>query len=55
MKLLCGYGPQEGDKTERKEWFWNYLNNEMLRKSYKGNTGIHSRFFLKFVMRYFHW
>ena len=29
IRLVCGYGPQNYDKTYRKEMFWNYLNNEV--------------------------
>ena len=29
IRLICGYGPQEGDKTERKDKFWDYLNSEV--------------------------
>ena len=29
IRLICGYGPQEGDKTLRKDKFWKYLNEEV--------------------------
>ena len=29
IRLICGYGPQEGDKVEQKEKFWKYLNREV--------------------------
>ena len=29
IRLICGYGPQEGDKVERKEKFWEYLSIEV--------------------------
>ena len=29
IRLVCGYGPQEGDKVERKEMYWKYLNTEV--------------------------
>ena len=28
IRLVCGYGPQEGDRKERKNKFWEYINNE---------------------------
>ena len=28
IRLICGYGPQENDRKERKESFWKYLNEE---------------------------
>ena len=28
IRLICGYGPQEGDKSLRKETFWKYINEE---------------------------
>ena len=29
IRLVCGYGPQNYDKTHRKEKFWEYLDNEV--------------------------
>ena len=29
IRLICGYGPQEGDKVERKYKFWEYLDSEV--------------------------
>ena len=29
IRLVCGYGPQENDTTERKDKFWKYLNKEV--------------------------
>ena len=29
IRLICGYGPQEGDKVERKNKFWEYLDSEI--------------------------
>ena len=29
IRLICGYGPQEYDSTQRKDKFWQYLNNEV--------------------------
>ena len=29
IRLICGYGPQEGDKVERKKNFWKYLSTEV--------------------------
>ena len=29
IRVICGYGRQEGDKNERKEKFWEYINNEV--------------------------
>ena len=36
IRLICGYGPQEGEKSERKEKFWNYLNNEVHKANVDG-------------------
>ena len=29
IRLICGYGQQEGDKMERKNMFWKYVNEEV--------------------------
>ena len=29
LRLVCGYGPQEGDSKERKVKYWDYLNQEV--------------------------
>ena len=29
IRLVCGYGPQEYDKTDRKDNFWSYLSSEV--------------------------
>ena len=29
IRLICGYGPQETDKKERKDKFWKYCNSEV--------------------------
>ena len=29
IRLICGYGPQEGDKIQRKDKFWKYLGEEV--------------------------
>ena len=39
VRLICGYGPQEYDKKERKESFWNYLNEET-QKAKKDGAGL---------------
>ena len=36
IRLVCGYGPQNYDKTYRKEMFWNYLNNEVINATNNG-------------------
>ena len=39
IRLVCGYGPQEGDKKERKNKFWDYLHNET-QKAEKDGAGF---------------
>jgi exonuclease III len=29
VRCICGYGPQESDKLDKKEKFWNRLSNEV--------------------------
>ena len=36
IRLVCGYGPQEYDKNERKLKFWDYLNKEVTSASKEG-------------------
>ena len=36
IRLICGYGPQEGDKVERKEKFWKYLTSEVQKAKDNG-------------------
>ena len=36
IRLICGYGPQEGDKIERKLKFWEYMNSEVLKAKNNG-------------------
>ena len=36
IRLVCGYGPQEYDNIERKDKFWNYLNDEVKNASIVG-------------------
>ena len=40
IRLLCGYGPQEYDNIERKDKFWNYLNDEVKNASIAGAAMI---------------
>ena len=28
IRLICGYGPQESDRRDRKDKFWDYINKE---------------------------
>ena len=39
IRLIRGYGPQEYDKKERKEAFWNYLNSET-QKAQQDGAGL---------------
>ena len=39
IRLICGYGPQENDRRERKISFWEYLNEET-QKAYKDGAGV---------------
>ena len=36
IRLVCGYGPQDYDKNERKVKFWDYLNKEVDNASKDG-------------------
>ena len=36
IRLICGYGPQEYDRKERKEAFWTYLNSEAQKAQQDG-------------------
>ena len=36
IRLICGYGPQEGDKIERKLKFWEYMNSEVQKAKING-------------------
>ena len=36
IRLICGYGPQNYDKSYRKEMFWNYLDTEVENASING-------------------
>ena len=36
IRLICGYGPQEGDKVERKNKFWEYLSTEVHKAKVDG-------------------
>ena len=36
IRLICGYGPQESDRKERKEMFWEYVNVESQNASKDG-------------------
>ena len=38
-RLICGYGPQEGDPIDRKEKYWEYLNMET-QNATKDGAGI---------------
>ena len=39
VRLICGYGPQESDRKERKERFWEYMNTET-QKAYNDGAGL---------------
>ena len=39
IRLVCAYGPQEGDKKERKNKFWEYLTTEA-KKATKTGAGL---------------
>ena len=39
IRLVCGYGAQEYDRKERKESFWEYLNNES-QNAQKDGAGL---------------
>ena len=36
IRMVCGYGPQESDRKERKEKFWEYLNLEAQKAACDG-------------------
>ena len=36
IRLICGYGPQEGDQVKRKEKFWKYLDTEIKKAKDNG-------------------
>ena len=36
IRLICGYGPQEYDKTDRKDLFWSYLSSEITNATKNG-------------------
>ena len=39
IRLICGYGPQEYDRKERKDCFWKYLNDET-QKAQQDGAGL---------------
>ena len=39
VRLVCGYGPQEYDRNERKNSFWGYLNSES-QKAKEDGAGL---------------
>ena len=39
VRLVCGYGPQEYDSKERKDGFWEYLNEQVQKAATEG-TGL---------------
>ena len=39
VRLVCGYGPQEYDRKERKKSFWGYLNSES-QKAKEDDAGL---------------
>ena len=39
VRLVCGYGPQEYDRKERKKSFWSYLNSES-QKAKEDGAGL---------------
>ena len=36
IRLVCGYGPQEYDKRDRKDKFWSYLSSEVVKATQNG-------------------
>ena len=36
VRLICGYGPQEYDKSDRKYCFWSYLGSEVTNATKNG-------------------
>ena len=36
VRLICGYGPQEYDKSDRKDRFWSYLGSEVKNATKNG-------------------
>ena len=39
LRIICAYGPQEYDKHERKDSFWEYIDNET-KKAQADGTGL---------------
>ena len=39
VRLICGYGPQEYDKKDRKDKFWDYLSTES-KKAKNDGAGL---------------